>query len=146
MTDVVAACDAALSLARFEALAGLLLLVWGEDRLAAELDAVRLGVGPPARGALHDAATLQLRGNAEDREDDLGKVRGRIEVGFYQRTDTGPGATSDFPKAMFCDFCCKRNIEMTPLCKIEVTLPRVPGSRGLRRGDVVDEQAGVQPS
>jgi len=41
---------------------------------------------------------------------------------------------------------CKRNIEMTPLCKIEVTLPRVPGSRGLRRGGVVDEQAGVQPS
>jgi len=36
--------------------------------------------------------------------------------------------------------------EMTPLCKIEVTLPRVWGSRGLRRGGVVEEQAGVQPS
>ena len=41
---------------------------------------------------------------------------------------------------------CKRNIEMTPLCKIEVTLPRVVGSREVRRGGVVDEQAGIQPS
>ena len=41
---------------------------------------------------------------------------------------------------------CKRNIEMTPLCKIEVTPPRVLGSREVRRGGVVDEQAGVQPS
>jgi hypothetical protein len=41
---------------------------------------------------------------------------------------------------------CKRNIEMTPLCKIEVTHPRVLGSREVRRGGVVDEQAGVQPS
>src|SRR6516225_6888352 len=38
----------------------------------------------------------------------------------------------------FAALSCKRNIEMTPLCKIEVTLPRVPGSRGLRRGGVVD--------
>src|ERR1700730_1340537 len=41
---------------------------------------------------------------------------------------------------------CKRNIEMTPLCKIEVTHPRVLGSREVRRGGVVDEQAGVRPS
>ena len=42
---------------------------------------------------------------------------------------------------------CKRNIEMTPLCNIEVTLPRVLGSREVRRGGgVVDEQAGVRPS
>jgi hypothetical protein len=41
---------------------------------------------------------------------------------------------------------CKRNIEMTPLCKVEVTLPRVQGSREVRRGGGVDEQAGVQPS
>src|SRR5271166_1467328 len=45
------------------------------------------------------------------------------------------------------DMPCKRNIEMTPLCKIEVTLRRVLGSREVRRGGgVVDEQAGVQPS
>ena len=43
-------------------------------------------------------------------------------------------------------FACKRNIEMTPLCKIEATLPRVLGSREVRRGGVVDEQAGVQPA
>src|SRR6202035_4581213 len=33
---------------------------------------------------------------------------------------------------------------MTPLCKIEVTLLRIVGFRGARRGGVVDEQAGVQ--
>ena len=44
------------------------------------------------------------------------------------------------------DYQCKRNIEMTPLCNIEVTLPRVLGSRGVRRGGVVHEQAGVQPA
>jgi hypothetical protein len=41
---------------------------------------------------------------------------------------------------------CKRNIEMTPLCKIEVTLPRVLGSREVCLGGVVDEQTGVQPA
>ena len=43
-------------------------------------------------------------------------------------------------------FFCKRNIEMTPPCKVEVTLPRVVGSGEVHRGGgVVDEQAGVQP-
>ena len=41
---------------------------------------------------------------------------------------------------------CKRIIEMTPLCKIEATLPRVVGSREVRLGGVVDEQAGVKPA
>src|SRR6266404_8001194 len=41
---------------------------------------------------------------------------------------------------------CKRNIEMTPLCKVEVTLSRVLGSREVRRGGGVDERAGIQPS
>src|SRR5215469_10806201 len=41
---------------------------------------------------------------------------------------------------------CKSNIEMTPLCKVEVTLARVLGSGEVHRGgSVVDEQAGVQP-
>ena len=40
---------------------------------------------------------------------------------------------------------CSRHIEMTPLCKIEVTLARVLGSREVRRVGGVDEQAGVQP-
>jgi hypothetical protein len=44
------------------------------------------------------------------------------------------------------DMSCKRNIEMTPLCKVEVTLPRVLGSREVRLGGGVDEQAGVQSS
>jgi len=57
------------------------------------------------------------------------------------------GSTPIFqnPKRWYSD--CKRNIEMTPLCNIEVTLPRVLGSREVRRGGgVVDEQAGVRPS
>jgi hypothetical protein len=35
---------------------------------------------------------------------------------------------------------------MTPLRKVEVTLPRVLGPRGVHGGGVFDEQAGVQPS
>src|SRR5271165_4660959 len=52
LTDVVAARDAALRLARFEALAGLFLLVRGQDRLAAEFDTLLLGVGPASCCAL----------------------------------------------------------------------------------------------
>jgi hypothetical protein len=63
---------------------------------------------------------------------------------------TGPfdgfHATQAFHNAILPTWRCKRNIEMTPLCKIEVTHPRVLGSREVRRGGVVDEQAGVQPS
>ena len=52
-----------------------------------------------------------------------------------------------FQKAAFSFRYCKSNIEMTPLCKVEVTLPRVLGSREVHRGGGgVDEQAGVQPS
>jgi hypothetical protein len=51
-----------------------------------------------------------------------------------------------FQKTDSATLFCKRNIEMTPLCKIEVTLPRVLGSREMRLGGVIDEQAGVQPS
>ena len=51
-----------------------------------------------------------------------------------------------FQKTGYPTLACRRNIEMTPLCKIEVTHPRVLGSREVRRGGVVDEQAGVQPS
>src|SRR5262249_48646447 len=79
LTDVVAAGNAALRLASFEAFAGLLLLVRREDRRAAEFDAVRLGVGSAARGAFEDAAAFELRRNAKDGENDLGKVGGRIK-------------------------------------------------------------------
>src|SRR5438094_3399808 len=48
-----------------------------------------------------------------------------------------------FHRASYAARTCKRNIEMTPLCKIEVTHPRVLGSREVRRGGVVAEQAGV---
>ena len=62
-----------------------LLLVRGEDGLAAELDAVGLGVGPAARGALQNAAALELRGNGEDRKNDLGKIgRGKWTTAFNE--------------------------------------------------------------
>jgi hypothetical protein len=51
-----------------------------------------------------------------------------------------------FQKTGYRTLFCKSNIEVTPLCKVEVTLLRVLGSRGAHRGGVVDEQAGVQPS
>ena len=52
-----------------------------------------------------------------------------------------------FQNAGYAPFFCKSNIEMTPLCKVEVTLPRVLGSREVHRGGGgVDEQAGVQSS
>jgi hypothetical protein len=52
LADIIAACHAALRLARIEALAGLLLLVRRENRLAAEFDALFLGVSPAASRAL----------------------------------------------------------------------------------------------
>ena len=65
-----------------------------------------------------------------------------MKVFTVQRSSNG-----DFLEAILSDFqVCDSNIEMAPLCKIDVTLPRVLGPRGLRRGGVVDEQAGVQPS
>src|SRR5712672_1277349 len=84
LTDIVAAGDAALRLARFEALAGLFLLVRGEGRLAAEFDALFLGVGSAARGAFENAAAFELRRNAKDGEDDLGEVGCGIEERFGQ--------------------------------------------------------------
>ena len=53
----------------------------GEGRLAPEFDALGLGLGVGAApcGAFHDASAFQLRRNAKDRKNDLGKVRGRIE-------------------------------------------------------------------
>ena len=79
-------------LASLEALAGLLLLVRSEDRLAAKFDAVRLGVGPAARGAFENASAFELRRDAKDRKDDLGEVGRGIEERLGQRPDTSPGA------------------------------------------------------
>jgi hypothetical protein len=76
---VVAPRHAALRLASFEASAGLFLLVRGQRRLAAEFDALLLGVGPAPRGAFEDAAAFELRRHAKDGEDDLGEVGSGIE-------------------------------------------------------------------
>jgi hypothetical protein len=40
--------------------------VRGQGRLAAEFDALFLGVGPAARGAFENAAAFELRRNAKD--------------------------------------------------------------------------------
>jgi hypothetical protein len=58
LTDVVGAGNAALRLASFEALPGLLLLMRGEDRLAPEFDAIGFGISPATRGSFEDAAAL----------------------------------------------------------------------------------------
>src|SRR3954466_9238178 len=39
---------------------------------------------------------------------------------------------------------CSRNIEMTPLCKVDVTLPEVRGALGVRDDGGVDEQEGIR--
>src|SRR4051794_27383046 len=39
---------------------------------------------------------------------------------------------------------CSRNIEMTPLCKVDVTLPGVRGALGVRDAGGVDEQEGIR--
>jgi len=82
LTDIVAARDAALRLTGIEASAGLFLLVGCQRRLAAEFDALLLGVGPAARGPFEDAAAFELRRNAKDGEDDLGEVGCSIEERF----------------------------------------------------------------
>ena len=64
---------------------------------------------------------------------------GGMEAGFSRLSRI-------FQNRRFATTLCKRNIEMTPLCKVEVTHPWVLGSREVRRGGGVDEQAGVQPS
>jgi hypothetical protein len=65
---------------------------------------------------------------------------------FRQGVPLKEAAAVIFQKRVYATASCKRNIEMTPLCKIEATLPRVLGSREVRLGGVVDEQAGVQPA
>ena len=79
MADVVAAGNAALRLAGFEACAGLFLLVGSEDRLAAELHSLVLGVGATAGRAFENALPFELRRHVKDGEDDLGDVGCRIE-------------------------------------------------------------------
>ena len=64
----------------------------GEDGFAAEFDAVCPGVGPAARCAFEDAAAFELRRDAENGEDDLGKIGRSVEEWFGQRAYTGPGA------------------------------------------------------
>jgi hypothetical protein len=57
------------------------------------------------------------------------------------------GERNIFHNLHYAALLCKSNIEMTPLCKVEVTLPRVFGVGEVHRGGGgVDEQAGVQPS
>src|SRR5215218_5473748 len=60
---------------------------------------------------------------------------------------------TDFPEDSFraifhnrilSDIHCSRNIEMTPLCKVDVTLPEVRGALGVRDDGGVDEQEGIR--
>jgi hypothetical protein len=80
--------------------------------------------------------------------DNVFKVRASLQSIPSSRllSNVGSQCSARFQNRGFASFQCKRNIEMTPLCKIEVTHPRVLGSREVRRGGVVDGQTGVQPS
>jgi hypothetical protein len=51
-----------------------------------------------------------------------------------------------FHNRAYPTFSCKRNIEMTPLCKVDVTLPGVRGALGVRGAGGVDEQEGIWPA
>jgi hypothetical protein len=73
LAGVVAARHAALRLARLEALECLVLLVRGEEGLAAESHALRLRINPAPCRAFSDASPFELRGDAKDRKDKLGK-------------------------------------------------------------------------
>src|SRR4051795_1675744 len=44
----------------------------------------------------------------------------------------------------YATFSCSRNIEMTPLCKVDVTLPEVRGALGVRDDGGIDEQEGIR--
>lgn len=46
-----------------------------------------------------------------------------------------------FQNIYYATKLCKSNVEMTPLCKIKVTLPRVLGPRKLRRDRPCDHLA-----
>ena len=64
----------------------------GADRLAAQFDALGLGVGFAARYAFENAVAIQLRRDAKNGKHDLGKVRPGVEAGLGKRTDAGAGA------------------------------------------------------
>src|SRR5437016_3598473 len=53
--------------------------MWGEARFATELYAIGLRVGTAVRCTFGNAATFQLRGDAEHGKHKLGKLRGRID-------------------------------------------------------------------
>src|SRR4051812_40451059 len=44
----------------------------------------------------------------------------------------------------YASLACSSNIEMTPLCKVDVTLPEVRGALGVRDVGGVDEQEGIR--
>src|SRR3954470_7239332 len=47
---------------------------------------------------------------------------------------------------LYAYILCSRNIEMTPLCKVDVTLPEVRGTSEVRDAGGVDEQEGIRPA
>src|SRR5271156_4693575 len=53
---------------------------------------------------------------------------------------------SIFQKTGYATCRCNRNIEKTPLCKVDMTLPGVRGASGVRDDGGVDEQKGIRPA
>jgi hypothetical protein len=79
----------------------------------------------------------------------LGFVQGASVPAGGERPDGGltdPAAGPVTIAVRYATLHCRRNIEMAPLCNIEMALSRVSGSREQRHDGAVDEQAGIQPA
>ena len=81
LTDVEASCHTALRFSSRNPLLHFALFMQGENRLTSKCYTYRLRIGAAPCCALDDAATFELRGNAKDGKDDLGKVGRGITEG-----------------------------------------------------------------
>jgi hypothetical protein len=93
-------------------------------------------------------AVKAIRSNIERptgnrKADSNGQAR---EVDYLERFYSFPSLWISCHDVPYATFRCKSNIEMTALCKVEMTLPRVLGSPEVGRGGGVDKQTGVHSS
>src|SRR5215212_6853547 len=66
------------------------------------------------------------------------------QIFFFLAVTTSRELQNPFQKLPYPTIFCSRNIEMTPLCKVDVTLPEVRGASGVRDAGGVDEQEGIR--
>jgi phosphoribosyl 1,2-cyclic phosphodiesterase len=111
--------------------------LWANDPTLAEVRR-RFGYALRPVGGARPASNCKLPPGVESGQDGLA-----IELADPQKRSVH--RCGIFHNIYYATSACRRNIEMTPLCKVAVTLHRVLGSPRVRRGGGVDEQAGVQP-